>query len=71
MAKFKVAAVQTYSLVDGQKNNLEAITASIREAAGKGAKLIVFPECMNNGYVWQRSQTCQFRAVTRFRSLHR
>jgi len=52
MPKFKVAAVQTYSLVDGQKNNLEAITASIREAAAKGAKLIVFPECMNNGYVW-------------------
>lgn len=52
MAKFKVAAVQTYSLVDGQKNNLETITASIREAAAKDAKLIVFPECMNNGYVW-------------------
>ena len=52
MAKFKVAAVQTYSLVDGQKANLETIVANIREAAAQGAKLVVFPECMNNGYVW-------------------
>ena len=52
MARFKVAAVQTLSLVDGQKANLEVMTRNIREAAAKGAKLIVFPECMNNGYVW-------------------
>jgi predicted amidohydrolase len=52
MAKFKVAAVQTYSVVDGQKTNLETIIANIREAAAQGAKLVVFPECMNNGYVW-------------------
>jgi predicted amidohydrolase len=53
MPKFKVAAVQTLSFVDSQKENLDKIIARIREAAANGAKLVVFPECMNNGYVWR------------------
>jgi predicted amidohydrolase len=53
MPRFKVAAVQTLSFVDRQKENSETIIARIREAAESGAKLVVFPECMNNGYVWR------------------
>lgn len=53
MPKFKVAAVQTYSELDRAKVNLESVLRNIREAAKNGAKLIVFPECMNVGYVWR------------------
>lgn len=53
MAKFKVAAVQTISAVDSGKENLANVISKIRSAAAKGAKLVVFPECMNNGYVWR------------------
>jgi predicted amidohydrolase len=53
MPKIKVAAVQTYSELDNSKANLDVVLRNIREAAAKGAKLIVFPECMNAGYVWR------------------
>lgn len=53
MPKFKVAAVQTYSEMDRAKLNLDTVLRNIREAAKNGAKLIVFPECMNAGYVWR------------------
>lgn len=53
MPKFKVAAVQTYSELDNVKRNLEVVLENIREAARNGAKLVVFPECMNSGYVWR------------------
>lgn len=52
MAKVKVAAVQTYSVLADPRHNLETVSSDIRKAAGEGAKLIVFPECMNAGYVW-------------------
>lgn len=53
MARFKVAAVQTLSHIDRQVQNLETVVTQVREAARNGATLIVFPECMNNGYVWK------------------
>lgn len=53
MPKFKIAAVQTYSRLADADSNLETMRNSIREAACKGAKLVVFPECMNSGYVWR------------------
>ncbi|MDE2167688.1 MAG: carbon-nitrogen hydrolase family protein [Alphaproteobacteria bacterium] len=53
MATFKVAAVQTYSELANTKRNLEVVLRNIREAARNGAKLVVFPECMNSGYVWR------------------
>ena len=53
MIKFKAAAVQTFSELADSKANLASVLESIEEAAGKGAKLIVFPECMNSGYVWK------------------
>lgn len=53
MAKFKVAAVQTYSYLGDSERNLETVLGSIKTAAASGAKLVVFPECMNAGYVWR------------------
>jgi predicted amidohydrolase len=53
MAKVKVAAVQTYSELDNSEKNLGVVLRKIEEAAENGARLIVFPECMNAGYVWR------------------
>ena len=53
MTKFKVAAVQTFSVLADAQRNLATVLNAIEEAAGQGAKLIVFPECMNSGYVWK------------------
>ena len=53
MTKFKAAAIQTFSVLADPKRNLASVLKSIEEAAREGAKLIVFPECMNSGYVWK------------------
>jgi predicted amidohydrolase len=52
MAKFWVAAVQTYSHLGESERNLASVQKNILEAAKNGAKFVVFPECMNSGYVW-------------------
>lgn len=53
MAKVKVAAVQTYSVLADPERNLATVLDNVRKAAAAGAKLVVFPECMNAGYVWR------------------
>lgn len=53
MARFKVAAVQTYSRLRDSDGNLDTVLNWIEQAAANGAKLVVFPECMNAGYVWR------------------
>lgn len=47
----KVAAVQMEPKLLDKEANLKKILAYIDEAAAKGAKLIVFPECALTGYV--------------------
>ena len=49
----KIAAVQTFSKLGDLQQNIETVKRLTREAAANGAKLIVFPECMNSGYVWR------------------
>ena len=49
----KIAAVQTFSKLGDLRQNIETVERLTREAAANGAKLIVFPECMNSGYVWR------------------
>jgi predicted amidohydrolase len=53
MPKLKVAAVQTYSHLGESQTNLATMLSNIAEAAKNGAKFVVFPECMNAGYVWK------------------
>jgi 5-aminopentanamidase len=47
-----VAAVQMEPILMEKEKNLEHILAAIKEAAAKGARLIVFPECALTGYVF-------------------
>ncbi len=45
-----VAGVQMDVRIGEKQKNLEAMSARAREAAGKGARLVVFPECALTGY---------------------
>lgn len=49
----KVAAVQMNPKLMKNEKNLEKMLLRIQEAAAKGAKLIVFPECALTGYMFQ------------------
>jgi predicted amidohydrolase len=47
---WKIAGVQMDCRLGDKLNNLQAIRARLKEAAGRGARLIVFPECALTGY---------------------
>lgn len=51
--RLKVAAVQMLSFEGEQERNLVRMIARLGEAAGAGARLIVFPEASNNGYFFE------------------
>jgi N-carbamoylputrescine amidase len=51
MTKFAVATVQMTPAHLDKKANVEKMVRFIKEAANKGAKLIVFPEMITTGYV--------------------
>lgn len=50
MTSWKIAAVQMDCRLAAKEQNLAAIQAKLREAAGKGARLVIFPECILTGY---------------------
>ena len=50
MPTWTIAAVQTDVRIGDLTHNLAAIRTKLREAAGRGAKLVVFPECALSGY---------------------
>lgn len=50
MATWKIAAVQMDCRLGAVAQNLAAIRSKLREAAGQGARLVVFPECILTGY---------------------
>lgn len=50
MTEFTIAGVQMDCRLMDKPGNLEAIRAHVREAAGRGARLAIFPECVTTGY---------------------
>ncbi len=50
--KVKVAAVQMEPVISANCQNQEKILFYLKQAAGRGARLIVFPECALCGYVY-------------------
>lgn len=53
MSPWKIATVQMDCVFADQARNLEAIRAKLREAADKGAQLVIFPECALPGYCYE------------------
>ena len=49
---FRAAAVQTLATLGDVSENIRLLEHYTREAVRRGAKLVVFPECMNTGYLF-------------------
>jgi predicted amidohydrolase len=49
---WKIAAVQMDCAFADKAKNLDAICSRLREAAGNGARLVIFPECALPGYCY-------------------
>jgi len=53
MTRWKIAGVQMDCAFADRVKNLDAIRARLREAAGNGARLVIFPECALPGYCYE------------------
>jgi predicted amidohydrolase len=53
MPTWKIAAVQMDCTIAEKAKNLDAIRARLHEAAGNGAQLVIFPECILPGYCYE------------------
>jgi predicted amidohydrolase len=53
MTTWKIAGVQMDSRLGDVAFNLRAVREGLREAAGHGARLVVFPECVLTGYCYE------------------
>lgn len=56
MTTWKVAGVQMDCRLGDPAGNLAAVRERLREAAGQGARLVVFPECVLTGYCFTSRQ---------------
>lgn len=50
---WKIAGVQMNPRFAEKRRNLERIESGMKEAAGQGARLVVFPECALDGYCYE------------------
>src|SRR3954452_13060854 len=72
MSTIRVAAVQMEPKLGEVVANRHAILARLREAAGAGARLVVFPECALTGYgLGRRQEALEFAEPIPGPSLHR
>src|SRR5437899_690895 len=55
MSTWTIAGVQMDCRLGDRAANLTSIRAKFREAAGHGARLVVFPECILSGYCFGSS----------------
>ncbi len=55
-APYRAAVVQTLAKLGDLDYNLGLVRNAVAEAAGNGARLIVFPECMNTGYLFDSAE---------------
>ncbi len=56
MTAWKIACVQMACQFADKGSNLAQIRVKLREAAGQGAKLVVFPECILTGYCFESKE---------------
>jgi 5-aminopentanamidase len=52
MSPWPIAAVQTDCRFADVAHNLAVVRKKLREASGRGARLVIFPECMLTGYAF-------------------
>ncbi len=61
---FRAAAVQTLAALDDLDANITLVRRYTEEAVRRGARLVVFPECMNSGYLFDDPAHCRRAAET-------
>lgn len=64
MPHWKIAAVQMDCAFADKAKNLATIRARLAEAAGNGAKLVIFPECALPGYCYESKEEAWPHAET-------
>lgn len=56
---FRAAVVQTLAELGDVDANIAIVRESVREAVRQGADLVVLPECMNSGYLFDSEAHCR------------
>jgi len=62
--RFRAAAVQTLARLGDYAYNIELATKYVEDAVRQGAELVVFPECMDTGYLFDSAEHCRALAET-------
>lgn len=62
--RFRAAAVQTLAALGDFEHNIALATKFTEDAVRQGAELIVFPECMDTGYLFDSPEHCRELAET-------
>lgn len=62
--RFRAAAVQTLARLGDFEHNIALATKFVEDAVRQGAELIVFPECMDTGYLFDSAGHCRELAET-------
>ena len=56
---FRAAVVQTLAVLGDLDANIGIVAAAVEEAVRQGAQLVVLPECMNTGYLFDSPDHCR------------
>ena len=62
--RFRAAAVQTLARLGDYEHNIALATQFVEDAVKQGAELVVFPECMDTGYLFDSPEHCRALAET-------
>jgi len=57
--RFRAAAAQTLARLGDIEHNIELSTRLVDEAVRQGAELVVLPECMDTGYLFDSPEHCR------------
>lgn len=57
--EYRAAVVQTLAALDDLDANIALVRRYTKEAVRMGARLVVFPECMNSGYLFDDAEHCR------------
>jgi predicted amidohydrolase len=60
--RFRAAAAQTLARLGDIKHNIDLSTQLVNEAVRQGAELVVLPECMDTGYLFDSPDHCRLLA---------
>lgn len=61
---FRAAAVQTLAALGDYSKNISLATRFVEDAVHQGVELVVFPECMDTGYLFDSKEHCRELAET-------